>query len=505
MDEPGIWREEQRIRGGRRNFFLNFESARVEAARESCPADGILEESMVRPTSLRNGFQYRVWKAATLAAVLGWSAVAIAQVQPQAPQQAPVTRPKMVPDAQIEAAVLKGLAGATDLANQAITTTTVYGVVTLSGAVATEDLRTEAENIAARTAGVQKVVDEMTLGPANAATQEQGSSLAEAKNPQLQSDETIAPGQAPQGQAPIVQGSPDSNNTAPNQAAGPSYGPGAPEYRQPYNGQQAPQPGYGQQPEYGQGPYGQQQAAGQPQQGYGSPQQQPYTYVYPQQQYPVQQPVFGGQEAGQIVTVPSGAMIRIRINQTLDSSRAKAGDHFDGIVVNDVTGDGAVAIPRGAAIQGVVVDAKRSGAISGRGELSLQLTQVTLAGMTYPIVSDVWAHNGADKAVQSVNSTVAGGGIGALLGAAAGGGVGAAIGAGVGGALGLGSAAASHTGQVFIPSEGMLTFHLAQPATVATVSQQEMDRLAQGVPSAAPQQLQRRYPPGYYRPYPYPY
>ena len=59
----------------------------------------------------------------------------------------------------------------------------------------------------------------------------------------------------------------------------------------------------------------------------------------------------------------------------------------------------------------------------------------------------------------------------------------------------------------------MLTFHLAQPATVATVSQQEMDRLAHGVyQGAGPQPLQRRspvvyypYPPGYYRPYPYPY
>jgi hypothetical protein len=174
-----------------------------------------------------------------------------------------------------------------------------------------------------------------------------------------------------------------------------------------------------------------------------------------------------------------------------------------------------VAIPRGAAVQGVVVDAKKSGALAGRGELSIKLTQVTLGGKTYPIVSDVWAHNGADKTVQSVNSTAIGGGIGALLGAAAGGGAGAAIGAGVGGALGLGSSAASHTGQVYVPSEGMLTFHLAQPATVATVSQQEMDRLAQGVPPGAgapPQMLRRRYSPGYgpygpvyARPYPYPY
>jgi hypothetical protein len=220
--------------------------------------------------------------------------------------------------------------------------------------------------------------------------------------------------------------------------------------------------------------------------------------------------VYGGQQAGEMVTIPSGAMVRMRINQTLDSAKAKPGDHFDGIVVNDVVAGGAVAIPRGAAVSGTVVDAKKSGVLAGRGELSLQLTQVTLGGKTYPIVSDVWAHNGGDKTIQSINSTAVGGGVGALVGAAAGGGEGAAIGAGIGAVLGLGSSAASHTGQVFVPSEGLLTFHIAQPATVATVSQAEMDRLAQGVPGSGPPQMQRRYPapyygPVYYRPYPYPY
>jgi hypothetical protein len=85
-----------------------------------------------------------------------------------------------------------------------------------------------------------------------------------------------------------------------------------------------------------------------------------------------------------MVTIPAGALVRMRINQTLDSAHAKPGEHFDGIVVNDVVAGGAVAIPRGAAVQGTVVDAKKSGAVAGRGELSLQLTQVTLGGKTYP-------------------------------------------------------------------------------------------------------------------------
>jgi hypothetical protein len=196
----------------------------------------------------------------------------------------------------------------------------------------------------------------------------------------------------------------------------------------------------------------------------------------------------------------------MRINQTLNSASAKPGESFDGIVVNDVVAGGAVAIPRGATVQGKVVDAKKSGALAGRGELSLQLTQVTLGAQSYPIVSDVWGHNTGDKTVQTVNHTAAGAVVGALIGAAAAGGKGAAIGAGAGGALGVASSAASPNGQVYVPSEGLLTFHLAQPATVSTVSQAEMDRMAQGVPAMAqPQQLQRRYPPVYYRPYPYGY
>lgn len=211
-------------------------------------------------------------------------------------------------------------------------------------------------------------------------------------------------------------------------------------------------------------------------------------------------------------------MIRIRINQTLDSSRAQPGTRFDGIVVSDVVAGGAVAIPRGTAVQGTVVDAKSSGALTGRGELALQLTSITLGGQTYPMTSDIWTRNGGNKTTESVNKTILGGAIGALVGAAAAGGKGAAIGAGVGGAFGLGSSAASGNGQMYVPSEGLLSFRLSEPATVATVSQEEMNRLAQGVPMGnGPQPLRRRmvvypaygplyypaYPP--YRTYPYPY
>src|ERR1035437_4032689 len=155
---------------------------------------------MNRGMDLRTSFRLLQGAApAVLAAVLGWSAVASAQT----------AAAKVIPDAQVEANVLKALAGAPDLASQAITTTTVYGVVTLSGSVRTEALRAEAETIASKTSGVQKVVDEMTLSAETAEAQPAPDSEAQGADVQTTNPETEA---AQQGQAPVVQRWPDSNN-----------------------------------------------------------------------------------------------------------------------------------------------------------------------------------------------------------------------------------------------------------------------------------------------------
>src|SRR5277367_3252572 len=136
------------------------------------------------------------WKtpaAVLLSAGVLWSGVSHAQ-----------TKPATMPVAQVEANVLKALAGAPELADQSITSTTVYGVVTLNGTVRDEPSRDLAEHLAANAAGVQKVVDQLTIGaPVTNNDSQQG-----ATNPNLQSDGTMAP-PAPQGQSqPAQNGAP---------------------------------------------------------------------------------------------------------------------------------------------------------------------------------------------------------------------------------------------------------------------------------------------------------
>jgi hypothetical protein len=210
-------------------------------------------------------------------------------------------------------------------------------------------------------------------------------------------------------------------------------------------------------------------------------------------------PIPGGQQAGLAVTVPAGSMLRIRINRGLDSNHIQPGTPFDGVVLTDVIAGGAVAIPRGASVSGVVVDAKKAGVFKGEGELSLQINSLTLGGTAYPIATNVWERNGRDKTAGTVNNTVGGSAVGAIFGAIVGGGEGAAIGAGVGAGAGLAGSAASPRGQIIVPPESVLTFTTSAPLQVKTVSEQEMARLAYAAGPIRPQP----YPPArvrYYSP-----
>ncbi len=447
-----------------------------------------------------------------------------------------------VPDAQVESDVLRALAASPKLADQSISSNTVYGTVTLSGAVRDEDTRKLAETIVSQTPGVRKVIDELTLHADSAQTGEenaqnsvpasdgtvQGAQNDGSSTPLLQSDGTMAP---PPGPGPDQQSNPQPSPSQQQQPPLPDREPGQPPYAQPQYGETQPgqqpynrtnQPPYGQP---GQSPYGQpgQSPYGQPgQPPYAQPGQTPYSQPQygpqagdPRPQYPVTAP-YGAQIGGQPVTVPPGSMLRIRINQGLDSRHTQPGTVFDAVVLNDVVAAGYVAIPRGATVQGTVVESHGGGALKGRGELALQLTQLSLAGRSYRISSDVWSDAGPDKTARTVNNALGLGAVGAIVGGVTGGGAGAAIGAGVGAAAGVGASAASGNGQAFVPAEAILTFHLTQQADVTTVSQAEMDRLGYGVPVGS--QMRRRYVrpapygyPAYYpRPaypyaYPYPY
>ncbi len=170
--------------------------------------------------------------------------------------------------------------------------------------------------------------------------------------------------------------------------------------------------------------------------------------------------------ASSTVTVPSGTHLLVRMIDGVDSSQNKVGDRFhasleDNLVVNNV-----VVAPKGADVYGRLSEAKSAGSISGKSQLRLELTGISINGQTQTIATSDYEVSGKSRGTQSAERIGGGAALGAIIGAIAGGGKGAAIGAGVGAGAGTGIQVLTKGEQVRVPSETLLDFTLDSPLTV---------------------------------------
>ena len=165
------------------------------------------------------------------------------------------------------------------------------------------------------------------------------------------------------------------------------------------------------------------------------------------------------------VTLPAGTVIPIRITETLDSKTAQANDVFHGSLAGDLGTGGVIAVPRGAAVMGRIVDAREAAHFKGASLLSLELTELNARGKQLTLVTDTFSKEGAARGKNT--ATKAGGGavVGSIIGALAGGGKGAVIGGLAGGAAGGGVNAATRGQQTVIPTETLINFRLQSPVT----------------------------------------
>ncbi len=166
------------------------------------------------------------------------------------------------------------------------------------------------------------------------------------------------------------------------------------------------------------------------------------------------------------LVVPAGTTLTISLGSAIGSKISQAGQSFSGTLSNAITVDGRTAIPAGAAVTGVVTDAKPLGRFAGGASLSAKLTSINIKGVDTAIETSAMTDTAKGKGKRTAVMAGGGAALGALIGGLAGGGKGAAIGAVAGGGAGTGGAAFTGNKDIVIPAESALSFKLEQSLTV---------------------------------------
>jgi hypothetical protein len=303
-----------------------------------------------------------------------------------------------------------------NLSGQAIQTSVTGGVVTLSGSVTTDTARIIASGDAAQVAGVKTVINNLVV-------------------------------QSPSTSAPVVAAAPAPEPLPPARDHDKAKKPSA--------GRTTPQPA----PIVRNNP-----------QPVPMPQQQPPPPVAQLQAPPPSPPPPPPAPVVHTITLSAGAVIPVRITQTLDSATTQTGDKFTGAVASDVIVDGMVVLPQGTPVTGHVDEAKDAAHFKGSSLLTISLTSISHKGDRIQVATEAYSKQGEGRGKNSAEKVGGGAAVGAILGGILGGGKGAAIGAAAGGGVGAGANGVTRGQQVQIPSESVVRFRLSDPIIVHVTS-----------------------------------
>lgn len=191
-------------------------------------------------------------------------------------------------------------------------------------------------------------------------------------------------------------------------------------------------------------------------------------------------PVATSSRASEPVTVPYGSVLSVRLTESLSSDLNEKGDTFLASLASPFLLGNTVVIPKGAAIQGRIVEVQNAGRFSGKAALVIEATRLGYNGKTYDLHTSQYSKQGPSRSTGAAAKIGGGAGLGAILGAILGGGKGAAIGAVIGAGTGTGVEAATRGSTVQLPAESMLSFRLEAPIAVMPSS------TLQGMQSPAP-------------------
>jgi hypothetical protein len=167
--------------------------------------------------------------------------------------------------------------------------------------------------------------------------------------------------------------------------------------------------------------------------------------------------------AQQMVTVPAGTSILIRMIDSVDSSKNPVGSRFTASLETNLQVSNTTVARAGTKVHGRLAQSKEAGRMAGKSQLQLELTDIVIGGTAYPVLSSDYQASGKSSGGRSAKRVLGGAGLGAAIGGIAGN---AGMGAAIGAVVGTTAALAQKGEKVSIPSETLLEFRLQQPASL---------------------------------------
>lgn len=128
------------------------------------------------------------------------------------------------------------------------------------------------------------------------------------------------------------------------------------------------------------------------------------------------------------ITAPAGTRLVIRMVDSVDSKKHKAGHKFRGQLEGAIVVDGVTVAPRGAFLYGVVTQAKQSGRAVGSSSLAMEFTDIMIDDQLHPIATAGLAAQTGGEGKRTAGRTARGAAIGGVVGGSSGAKTGAKVG-----------------------------------------------------------------------------
>jgi hypothetical protein len=179
-------------------------------------------------------------------------------------------------------------------------------------------------------------------------------------------------------------------------------------------------------------------------------------------------PATSGQEKN-MVTVPAGTRMMVKMIDAVDSETSNPSDRFRGSLEANLMAGNVLVAPKGTMVYGRLLSAESAGRTAG-GQLELDITDIMINGQMHSLMTTSTEMQG-ENSQSTAGQAARGAGTGAAVGAVVGGGSLAGFGARAGAIAGGVSGSSTRGEKVKVPAGSLVEFSLAHPVSLPVQQQ----------------------------------